>query len=33
MITLEIGRNLQVVLLVLGLALGWWHYSSRRPRL
>lgn len=30
--TIEIGRNLQVVCLVLGLVLGWWSYSTRRRR-
>jgi hypothetical protein len=27
--TLEIGWHLAGVLLVLGLAWGWWHYASR----
>lgn len=30
--TLEIGRNLQVAVIVLGLILGWWHYRSKRSR-
>jgi hypothetical protein len=28
---IEIGRNLQIAVVLLGLVLGWWHYSRRRP--